>query len=114
MFWKKKNKSQAGNFTSPKFGPREAFRVRPSFDEPIFLRVGEVAMSVFDVSSGGISFRNNGLDFNKTYTARFYLPDEDQEIETELQVLRIENENICYAQFIDLPEKDEEKVQLLS
>ena len=110
MFWKKKDKSESKDFVAPNFGPRESFRVRPSLDEPIYIKIDSKTGSVFNVSSGGMSFSELELTLHKTYTAIFNLPDEGLEIQTEILVLRIENENICYAQFIDMSEKDEDRI----
>ena len=112
MFWKKKNKDkiQSKGFIAPQFGPREAFRVRPSLDEPVFIIIDYKTSSVFDISSGGVSFSNAGFTLHKTYAAKFDLPDDELEIETKLLVVRIKNDDICYGQFIDMPQKIEDRI----
>lgn len=112
MFWKKKNKDKdkSKGFSAPDFGPREAYRVKPSLEEPLFMEIDGKTLTVFDVSSGGISFADAGLVLHKTYKATFDLPDEFLEIQADLLILRIEKNGICYAQFMELPTQSEDRI----
>jgi hypothetical protein len=110
LFWKKKNKKNPLGFSAPKFGPRESFRVRPSLDEPLFIRINDKSESIFDISSGGLSFGNTGLSLHKTYTVTFDLPDDGLAIIAEVLIVRIKNDEICYAQFIGLSQKTEDRI----
>ncbi|MGV7222493.1 MAG: PilZ domain-containing protein [Nitrospinales bacterium] len=110
MFWKKKDKKKALGFSAPKFGPRESFRVRPSLEEPLFISINKKSEPVFDISSGGISFVNTGLTLHKTYTAAFDLPDDGLPIIAEILIIRIKNDEICYAQFVGLSQKTEDRI----
>jgi len=110
LFWKKKNKKNALGFSTPKFGPRESFRVRPSLEEPLFININKKSDSIINISSGGISFNNSGLNLNKTYTAAFDLPDDGLPIIAEILIVRIKNNEICYAQFIGLSQKTEDRI----
>ena len=110
MFSKKKNKKTTLGFASPKFGPRESFRVRPLLEEPLFININKKSESILDISSGGISFGNVGLTLHKTYTAAFDLPDEGLPIIAEILIVRIKNDEICYAQFVGLSQKTEDRI----
>jgi c-di-GMP-binding flagellar brake protein YcgR len=110
LFWKKKSKKNRLGFSSPKFGPRESFRVRPSMEKPLFITINKKSDSIFDISSGGISFGHKGLSLHKTYTATFDLPDDGLEIIAEILIVRIKNDEICYAQFIGLSQKTEDRI----
>ena len=110
MFWKKKNKKPALGFLAPKFGPRESFRVRPSLGDPLFININKKSESILDISSGGMSFNNVGLTLHKNYTAAFDLPDEGLPIIAEILIVRIKDEEVCYAQFVGLSQKTEDRI----
>ena len=59
MFWKKKNKDEVeGKLFETPDADRGAFRVYPSKDKPVNIKVGGNQLTACDISAGGISFEN--------------------------------------------------------
>ena len=46
---------------------RGSFRVYPSEENPILLKVGDVKLKAVDISAGGISFDNKDFELGATY-----------------------------------------------
>jgi len=90
---------------------RGAFRVEPLPKQPIpFLFMGK-RVDVLDISSGGISFKNDEFPKGKTESVKFKLPGDPNIIETKLEIVRIIPEkNICCSQFVDLNSEQEDQI----
>ena len=103
MFWKKeiKEKEKHGAFFKDLPEPRESFRVKPSSAEPIFVEIEGKSLHVTSISSGGISFVNEGLQPSDTYKINFVLPHKKIDIQAELKIIRIED-NICHGHFFNI------------
>ena len=60
MFWKKNKEKEKKMFQTPS-EVRGSFRVYPSEENPILLKVGDAKLKAVDISAGGISFNNKEL-----------------------------------------------------
>lgn len=111
MFWKKKNKEteKPGAFFTDDQETRDAFRVKPSLAEPIFVETEGKSLQAANISSGGISFANEGMQPGKIYKISFVLPHKEIEIQAELTLIRIDD-NICYGQFFNIPIEMEDHI----
>ncbi len=111
MFWKKKNKEKEkpGTFFKDLPEPRDSFRIEPSRAEPIFVETEGKSIHVTTISSGGISFVNDGLQLTDTYKINFVLPHKKIEIQAELKIIRIED-NICHGHFFNIPIEMEDHI----
>ena len=108
MFWKKKSEEPRKMFKVPEQS-RGAFRIAPDPNEPIVLKVGGgTEVNVLDISSGGLSFKNVNFKVDTLYDANFSLPN-GVAIKTKIKILRITDNQVCPAVFIDLnPEWEDE------
>ncbi len=111
MFWKKKNKEEEkpGAFLKGHPEHRDSFRIEPSHAEPIFVETEGKSLPVTNISSGGISFANEGMQLGKTYKINFVLPHKNIEIQAELKIIRIED-NICHGHFSSIPIEMEDHI----
>ena len=107
MFWKKKNKPEK-KLKAPDEA-RQAYRIAPDPENPLFLNVEGNSLEIVEISSGGLAFKNQGLEAGSTYTADFVLPTGGR-IETRIKILRIDEEDICRCHFIDLDVQSEDSL----
>lgn len=81
---------------------RAAYRVVPDRDEPVILQVeGELAR-VLDISAGGFSCLCAGLQLGMRYRVALDLPDSAEAIESFVDVIKVDDGNICRCRLIDL------------
>ena len=99
MFWKKKNKPEK-KFKAPEEA-RQAYRVVPDPENPILLNLEGISLEVVEISSGGLAFRNKGFQEGSSYKVDFILPTGGG-IKTQIKILRIDEDDICRCNFIDL------------
>ena len=99
MFWKKKNK-QEKKLTAPEEA-RQAYRVAPDSENPLFLNLEGNSLEIVEISSGGLAFKNQGLKAGSAYMIDFVLPTGGI-IKTRIKILRIDEEDICRCNFINL------------
>lgn len=112
MFWKKKSdRPEEGKklFKVPEQS-RGAFRIAPDPAEPIILKLGGADVSVIDISSGGLSFKNTNFKIDTPYDISFSLPHSAITIKTKIKILRITDAQICPAIFIDLAPEFEDEI----
>ncbi len=105
MFWKKKNKKEE-KLKAPKEA-RQAYRVAPDSENPLFLNLDGISMEIVEVSSGGLAFKNQGFKAGSAYMIDFVLPTGGI-INTRIKILRIDEEDICRCNFIKLDVQSEE------
>ena len=75
LFWKKKNKDEVeGKLFETPDADRGAFRVYPSKDKPVNIKVGGNQLTACDISAGGISFENKNFTKDETYSLELTLP----------------------------------------
>ena len=80
---------------------RQAYRIAPDPENPLFLNLEGNSLEIVEISSGGLAFKNQGLKENSSYMIDFVLPTGGI-IKTRVKILRIDEENICRCNFLDL------------
>ena len=110
LFWKKKNTEdddqvKSNLFKVPDSDQRGAFRVSPNPLEPIIVQIGDKKIKILEISSGGISLKNDGLKPKTVYKASFNLPIIDVAILTNIKILRVNKEGICQCVFVNMDAK---------
>jgi len=107
LFWKKKNK-QEKKLTAPEEA-RQAYRIAPDPENPLFLNLEGNSLEIVEVSSGGLAFKNHGLKAGSVYMIDFVLPTGGA-INTKIKILRIDDEDICRCNFINLSVESEDSL----
>lgn len=116
MFWKKKKSNEDENqeggklFKVPDSDQRSAFRVSPNPLDPIIVKIADKKIKVLEISSGGISLKNDGLKPKTVYKSSFQLPIIDAAILVNLKILRVNKEGICQCAFVNMDAKTEDAV----
>ena len=108
MFWKKKNKDEGKLFKAPP-ADRGAFRVYPSKENPVTIKVGDANLIAIDISAGGISFVNTDFKNGATYPLEITLP-EKETITVETTIHKIDVKNICRCSIVGLSEYQEDQI----
>ena len=110
MFWKKKSKdSDEGKLFKAPPADRGAFRVYPSKENPVTIKVGDAKLIAIDISAGGISFGNENFNIGATYPLEIILP-EKETIIVETTVHKIDDNNICRCSIVGLSEYQEDQI----
>jgi hypothetical protein len=104
LFWKKKIK-QDEKLKAPKEA-RQAYRVSPDTENPLLLSLEGQSLEILEISSGGLAFKNKGFKAENTYKVDFVLPTGGA-IRTHIKILRIDEEEICRCNFVNLDMKSE-------
>ena len=111
MFWKKKTKDKDTSnklFKNPT-ATRGAFRVYPSKERPILLKIGSTPLSASDISASGVSFPNKDFKLGGKYSMELTLPN-DQTMELETEILKIDEKNICRCKIMGLDPDQEDAI----
>jgi len=94
---------------------REFFRVEPSSNAPLWMRIGQGHYSVKDICAGGVGiYRNTGqgeLEVGNLYSFHISLPLVQEEIMGKLKVLH-RSEAAFHCAFVDLGDEKQEKLHL--
>lgn len=99
MFWNKKEEKKS--FIKVPDETRGAFRVFPTKEEPIKVKFGGKVVHIVDISSGGLSFKDDGFKEGAVEKVRFVLPGVDAEIRVKLKIVKIiVQKGICACQFV--------------
>ena len=109
MFWKKKSKDTGPKLFKKPPETRGAFRVYPTKDAPIMLKVGSTSLKASDISASGISFENKDFKLGKKYPMELTLPDKKTMI-LETEILKIDDRNICRCQILGLNSNQEDAI----
>ena len=110
MFWKKKTKETGKKlFTSPE-GTRGSFRVYPSKENPIILKVGGTSLNAVDISAGGISFDNKNFKLGATYSMEMVLPQGRGAFKAKTEILKIDDTDVCRCKILGLSPDEEDLV----
>ena len=99
MFWKKnKDKDKEKKMFESPSEVRGSFRVYPSEENPILLKVGDAKLKAVDISAGGISFDNKDFKLGTTYPMQIALPKNKgtYKIETEMFIISSKTGRYCY------------------
>ena len=110
MFWKKKSKdSDEGKLFKAPPADRGAFRVYPSKENPVKIKVGDAKLIAIDISAGGISFGNENFNIGATYPLEIILP-EKETITVETTIHKIDDKNVCRCSIVGLSEYQEDQI----
>jgi len=110
LFWKKKTKeTEKKLFTSPA-GTRGTFRVYPSKENPIILKVGGTSLNAVDISAGGISFDNKNFKLGATYSMEMVLPQGRGTFNAKTEILKIDDKDVCRCKILGLSPDQEDTV----
>jgi hypothetical protein len=107
LFWKKKNK-QEKKLKAPEEA-RQAYRVAPDSEKPLFLNLEGNSLEIVEISSSGLAFKNQGLKAGSAHMIDFVLPTGGI-IKTRVKILRIDEEDICRCNFVNLDVKSEDSL----
>ena len=108
LFWKKKNKDEGKLFKAPP-ADRWAFRVYPSKENPVTIKVGDAKLIAIDISAGGISFGNENFNIGATYPLEIILP-EKETITVETTIHKIDDKSVCRCSIVGLSEYQEDQI----
>ena len=111
MFWKKKTKDKDTSnklFKNPT-ATRGAFRVYPSKEKPIELKIGSTPLNASDISASGVSFPNQDFKLGEKYSMELTLPN-DEIMKLETEILKIDEKNICRCKIIGLNPDQEDAI----
>jgi hypothetical protein len=110
LFWKKKNKDKnEGKLFKAPPADRGAFRVYPSKENPVIIKVNETEITAIDISAGGVSFDNKNFTNGATYPLEITLP-EQETITVETTIHKIDDKNICRCSIVGLSEYQEDQI----
>ena len=104
MFWKKKNKQD--KFRAPDEA-RQAYRVTPDPDNPLFLNMAGKSLEILEISSSGLALKNQGFKAETSHMIDFVLPTGGA-IKTRIKILRVDEEDICRCNFVNLDIESED------
>jgi hypothetical protein len=110
LFWKKKSKdADDGKLFKAPPADRGAFRVCPSKENPVIIKVNETELTAIDISAGGVSFDNINFKIGATYPLEIIVP-EKETIIVETTVHKIDDKNICRCSIVGLSEYQEDQI----
>ena len=89
---------------------RKSFRVQPLNKEAVFIELAGKTIQVFDISAGGIAFRNHKLKEGQVQSININLPDRITIESAKIKIVSIDENDICHAKFIEMVSSEEEKV----
>ncbi|MZH06104.1 MAG: PilZ domain-containing protein [Nitrospinae bacterium] len=110
MFWKKKSKETGKKLFKNPTETRGAFRVYPSEENPILLKVGSTALKAVDISAGGISFDNKAFKLGAKYPMEITLPKGKGHFKVETEILKIDDKNVCRCKIVGLDPEQEDSI----
>ena len=109
MFWKKKSKETGPKLFKKPPETRGAFRVYPTKDAPIMLKVGSTSLKASDISASGISFENKDFKLGEKYPMELTLPDKKTML-LKTEILKIDERNVCRCQILGLNPNQEDAI----
>lgn len=113
LFWKKTKKIEKPPevLFEESDDKRTTFRVTPTESFPIHLNVDGQDIEAVDISAGGISFEisfeNKEFKIGSSYPIKFHVP-HNGDVKARVKIVRINDKNICGAQFYDLTSYEED------
>ncbi len=108
MFWKKRNDNII-DFSFDSDNKRQAYRVTVPEDFAATLTIKDHSpkiLSVNDFSCGGFSFNCEEGEVGGHYPLSIRLPGDSKVIETEFEILSIDQQGVGHCHFLNLTEKD--------
>jgi len=111
LFWKKKSKETGDKklFKTPT-ETRGSFRVYPSKENPISLKVGSTSLDAVDISAGGISFDNKSFKLGAKYPMELTLPKGKGTYKVSTEILKIDDKNVCRCTIVGLNPDQEDGI----
>ena len=110
MFWKKKSKDTGSKLFKNPTETRGSFRVYPSKENPILLKVGTIALDAVDISAGGISFDNKDFIIGEKYPMEITLPKNKGSFKVGTEILKIDDKNVCRCTILSLNPDQEDAI----
>lgn len=89
---------------------RKSFRVQPLNKEAVFIELAGKTIQVFDISAGGIAFRNHKLKEGQVQSININLPDRITIESVGIKVVFIDENDICHAEFIEIEPSERENI----
>ena len=89
---------------------RNAYRVQPSEDEPLFFRMDDKIVAIKNISAAGLSFINEDYAIGELFTVRIDLPGARSPFPATFQIIGIDSLNYCHCRFIEINEDASEKI----
>jgi len=99
LFWKKKSKDTGNKLFKNPTETRGSFRVYPSKENPILLKVGTTALNAVDISAGGISFDNKDFIIGEKYPMEITLPKDKGSFKVGTEILKIDEKMFAVAKY---------------
>ena len=109
MFWKKK-KEEKKMFEVPE-GNRGSYRVYPSDDEPILIKIkGGKTSKAVDICAGGISFPNDDHEIGSTHECKIKLSRDVEPFAAKVIIHKIDDTNVCRCSITDTTDEMDDMV----
>ncbi|MBT4258282.1 MAG: hypothetical protein HOD90_00050 [Nitrospina sp.] len=109
MFWNKK-KEDKKMFEVPE-GNRGSYRVYPSDDEPILIKIkGGKTSKAVDICAGGISFPNDDHEIGSTHECKIKLSRDVEPFAAKVIIHKIDDTNICRCSITDTTDEMDDMV----
>jgi len=109
LFWNKK-KEEKKMFEVPE-GNRGSYRVYPSDDEPILIKIkGGKTSKAVDICAGGISFPNDDHEIGSTHECKIKLSRDVEPFAAKVIIHKIDDTNICRCSITDTTDEMDDMV----
>jgi len=109
LFWNKK-KEDKKMFEVPE-GNRGSYRVYPSDDEPILIKIkGGKTSKAVDICAGGISFPNDDHEIGSTHECKIKLSRDVEPFAAKVIIHKIDDTNICRCSITDTTDETDDMV----
>jgi hypothetical protein len=109
LFWNKK-KEEKKMFEVPE-GNRGSYRVYPSDDEPILIKIkGGKTSKAVDICAGGISFPNDDHEVGSTHECKIKLSRDVEPFAAKVIIHKIDDTNICRCSITDTTDEMDDMV----
>ena len=109
MFWNKK-KEDKKMFEVPE-GNRGSYRVYPSDDEPILIKIkGGKTSKAVDICAGGISFPNDDHEIGSIHECKIKLSRDVEPFTAKVTIHKIDDTNVCRCSITDTTDEIDDMV----
>ena len=113
MFWKKK-KTSTEKFIHKSSDKRKAFRFEFNKENHLEIEFKDKKLSIINISATGLSFNNKGLSLDDLGISKFLLAFSNHKspvsIELEMQIIKIDSNNICHGIYKNISEDNIEMI----
>ena len=109
MFFKKKQEEKK-MFEVPE-GDRGSYRVYPTDDEPILIKIkGGKTSKAVDICAGGISFPNDNYEKGSTHDCKIKLSRDVEPFAAKVIIHKIDDTNVCRCSITDTNDEQDDMV----